>query len=178
MTTQEIDKLRYPIGIADLSQPYSRLDINQKIQQIGELPTRILASLMHLDTTQYDAQYRPNGWTVRQIVHHLADSHMNGYIRMKSAMTEPTPTIKPYLENLWAVTPDNALSPLVSAELLVALHARWSFWLGTLKDEDFTKDYFHPEASRHYKLFESVRMYAWHGLHHLEHIKTAVASSK
>ncbi|TAF32048.1 MAG: putative metal-dependent hydrolase [Cytophagales bacterium] len=172
-----LDALRYPIGRVDLTKALDKSALVQNIQHIAELPMRLTAIMLPLSAQQIEKQYRADSWTIRQLAHHLADSHMNGYIRMKLAFTEDTPVIKPYAENLWAKTPDNMLSPLVSAELLVALHARWSFWLGTLSDQDFSRRYFHPEAKRLYTIAESVTLYAWHGLHHLEHIQLALRSA-
>ena len=120
---------------------------------------------------QLDTPYRQGGWTARQVVHHMADSHTNAYIRFKWAITESTPTIKAYDEKAWAETPETKLDPVISIEVLKALHAKWSAMLRRLSPSDFQKEFLHPDTKKHMRLDRLTAMYAWHGEHHFGHLK-------
>jgi uncharacterized damage-inducible protein DinB len=162
---------RYPIGgfTPDLtSTPETRA---RHIDQIAGLPSRLRKAVSQLSSEQLNTPYREGGWTVRQVVHHVPDSHLNAYIRCKLALTEETPTIKPYDEAAWARLKDSELVPAdVSLDLLEAVHTRWVTLLRSLRAEDFQRRFIHPEAGGAHDLDWLVALYAWHGNHHLGHI--------
>lgn len=158
--------LRYPIGPFTYEAAYP---IDKWIKEIEELPTLLRAAAGDLDDEQLDTPYRPGGWTVRQVVHHVADSHMNSYTRFKLALTEDTPTIKPYMEEKWAELPDSQLPVGISLTLLEALHTRWVHVLRSLHTTDLEKAFYHPDTGAT-KLKTAIALYAWHGKHHTAHI--------
>lgn len=126
---------------------------------------------MNLSNEQLDTSYRPAGWTLRQVVHHLPDSHMNAYVRIKLTVTEDNPTIRPYLEARWAECEEARTAPVqVSLDLLESLHERWALFLRSMQAADFDRTYYHPEHQKNVPLREVISMYAWHGRHHLTHI--------
>jgi uncharacterized damage-inducible protein DinB len=127
-------------------------------------------SLLNLDAAQLETPYRDGGWTVQQLVHHVADSHMNAYIRFKLGLTEENPTIKPYEEKLWAEQPDNRLPVNISITLLHALHQRWYTAIQNLNEADWNRTVVHPEHGRQMSLWFLLGLYAWHGKHHTAHI--------
>jgi hypothetical protein len=138
------------------------------------LPALVRDALQGVDDAALDRSYRDGGWTIRQLAHHLPDSHMNGYIRFKLALTEDTPTIKPYDENRWSELPDVFSTPVdASLSLLAGLHVRWTAILRSMTDADFAREYVHPEHGRRFSLDEALQSYAWHGDHHVAHIKVA-----
>ncbi len=163
--------LRYPIG---KYQPAGReLTSDERrnhILTISGAPEDIREAVRGLSDAQLDTPYRPGGWTVRQLVHHIADSHINAYTRVKLALTETAPTIKPYDEKAWAETPDNRLPVEVSQILIDALHRRWVAMLDALKPEDWHRTFVHPEHGRAMTLDEVTALYAWHSRHHVAHI--------
>jgi hypothetical protein len=162
--------LRYPIG--KFERPESLTDSLRRafIQQIEEAPAKMRAAVAGLIDQQLDTPYRPGGWTVRQLVHHVPDSHMNAFTRFKLALTEEIPTIKPYLEALWAELAD-AKSPIApSLDLLDALHKRWVVLLNSLAPADWQREYLHPEHNRKMSLDQTLALYSWHGRHHVAHI--------
>jgi len=164
--------LRYPIGEFKLDGQPSELQLKQFISDIEQTPARLRAALAGLSEQQLETPYRPGGWTVRQVVHHLPESHMNAYIRMKLALTEDNPTIKPYDEARWAETPDVNGTPIsVSLTLLEALHQRWVVLLKALGPADFARTFNHPESGP-WTIGNYVAPYAWHGKHHVAHITT------
>jgi hypothetical protein len=166
------DSLRYPIGRFDIAQTITADKRNLWITEITELPTQLRSAVAGLSPQQLDMPYRPGGWTIRQVVHHLPDSHMNGYIRFKLALTEERPTIKPYTENLWAQLPDYRDTPIeTSLVMLSALHERWAILLKSMASHDFSLTVNHPESGP-MSLDQAVGLYAWHGKHHLAHITT------
>ena len=167
-----LEDLQYPIGRHDTPDTYRPELQNDWIAAIEALPSWLDVCIENLDAAQLETPYRPGGWTVIQVIHHLADSHMNGFIRTKLALTEESPTIRPYLEKLWANTPEIEAVPVnVSITLLHALHRRWGQLLRHLSPEDWTRTYFHPEHDRYVPLWEMADLYAWHGRHHMEHIR-------
>jgi len=168
---KELDDLRYPIG--RFSPPTSGAPGIRaaQIQTLRLLPERLRAAVAGLNDAQLDTPYREGGWTVRQVAHHLADSHANGYIRCKMALTEDWPTIKPYNQAAWAELADSRLPIEVSLALVDALHARWVALLEAFTDEDFQKGYNHPEDGR-VSLAGQLAMYEWHSRHHTAHITT------
>ena len=164
--------LRFPVGtFSRPSVPLSMADRNRMIEEIAATPAAVRGALRGLDATQLDTPYRPGGWTVRQVVHHLPDSHLNAYCRFKLALTEDVPTIKPYDESKWAETPDGQ-SALVqeSLTLLESLHTRWVFLLRQMKPADFERRLNHPEWDAPLALDHMLALYAWHGRHHVAHI--------
>ncbi|MCM3738476.1 bacillithiol transferase BstA [Bacillus cytotoxicus] len=161
--------LRFPIGPFTYEETITQGAIENWIKQIENLPTELKQAIKDLDTTQLDTPYRPGGWTVRQVVHHIADSHMNSYIRFKLALTENNPTIKPYMEGQWADLPDSELPVDISLALLESLHKRWVTLLQSMKPTDFEKTFHHPETGSN-KLDVTIGLYAWHGRHHTAHI--------
>ncbi|MCC3159347.1 bacillithiol transferase BstA [Hymenobacter sp. 15J16-1T3B] len=164
--------LRYPIGHYQLpEQPLTQEERHGYIQQLMALPTELRMALDGLSGEQFDTPYRPGGWTVRQVLHHLPDSHVNSYTRFRLALTEDNPTIRPYDESAWAQLPDvSIVPPDVSLILLDALHARWVVLLSQLTDEQWLRTWYHPEAQQTIRLDEALVMYAWHGRHHTAHI--------
>jgi hypothetical protein len=166
----ELDDLRFPIG--RFSPPASTLPGVRAahIRTLGLLPERLRAAVAGLDDLQLDTPYREDGWTVRQVVHHLADSHANAYIRFKLALTEDWPTIKTYDEAAWANLPDSRWLPVDGSLAFVeALHGRWVALLEALTEEDFRKGYTHPELGRQ-NLAKALALYDWHSRHHTAHI--------
>lgn len=163
--------LRYPIGKFDRSKgPNTAEERKQAIEAIAETPERLKQALTGLNGKQLDTPYREGGWNVRQVVHHLADSHLNAYVRYKLALTEDNPTIKPYKEAAWAELADSRVTPIdVSLALVDSLHARWVVLLRSLKPADWEKTVNHPEAGA-LTLDTMLSMYAWHGAHHVAHI--------
>jgi hypothetical protein len=163
---------RYPIGKYE-PQPYSAETLKSWILDIKFLPSDIEQAVLNLDEHQLDTPYREGGWTIKQVVHHVADSHMNAYIRFKLGMTEDNPTIKPYDENAWAQTADYKTVPInVSITLLHCLHERWVSYLKTLTERDFERTVVHPEYNKTMTLWYLLGMYAWHSKHHTAHITT------
>lgn len=166
---------RYPTGrFVPPAQP-TRESRALAIAAIAETPQQLRDAVQGLDEDQLDTPYREGGWTLRQVVHHVPDSHLNAYIRLKLALTEPGPVIKPYDEAAWANLVDTTAVPIdVSLNLLDALHQRFVAVLRSMKDEDFRRDYVHPETGRH-ALDHLLALYAWHGAHHTAHITTTRA---
>lgn len=165
------DQLRYPIG--PWSKPASSSDADRRtwIDEIAAAPAALKKAATGLNDVQLDTPYRPDGWTVRQVVHHVPDSHMNAYVRFKLALTEDEPTIKPYEEKKWATLADTRAVPVaVSLALLEGIHARWVALLRAMSPADFRRGYNHPEQHRVVPLEEALSMYAWHGKHHVAHI--------
>ncbi|WP_273127154.1 YfiT family bacillithiol transferase [Metabacillus sp. HB246100] len=166
------DSLKYPIGKFTVPTNVTRENLNIWIEDIERMPTQLEQVITTLSESQLNCSYRPGGWTVHQIVHHLADSHMNSFIRFKLALTEELPTIKPYDETIWANLADvQKTSLFVSLELLIALHVRWTSLLKTMSDADFQRCFYHPELKKTISLAENLALYSWHGKHHIEHIK-------
>jgi uncharacterized damage-inducible protein DinB len=170
MTTPEISEdLRYPVGKFDKSiiGPKRRTEF---IQTIADLPDNINAAVRDLNEQQLDTPYRPGGWTVRQTVHHVADSHINCYCRFKLALTEDEPpTIRPYYEDRWAELSDSKLPVDVSLAIIDGIHQRWTTLLKSMSDADFNKVFKHPETGD-WTLDGALALYAWHSKHHTSHI--------
>lgn len=163
-------ELRYPVGKFHAPQVISAADRSQWISEIEHLPSELAEAVGGLSVHHLDAPYRPGGWTIRQVVHHLPDSHMNAYVRVRLALTEETPTIKPYAEARWAELEDAKSGDIsLSLNLLNALHARWVILFRSLDEEEFARALRHPEHGE-VKLERLLAMYAWHGKHHLAHI--------
>ena len=163
------EDLRFPIGKFDRSFEASSETRAERIQTLKDLPARLTEAVDTLDDLQLDTQYRPGGWTVRQTVHHLPDSHANALIRFKLALTEDTPTIRPYDEGRWALLGDAKLPVDVSLRLIRATHERWVALLESMTEEDYSRKLIHPESGE-WTLEEFLAMYAWHSRHHTAHI--------
>ena len=161
---------RYPIGPAPELSEVSPLAREQAIRAIAALPGELQAAVSGLGETQLDVPYREGGWTVRQLVHHLADSHMNAYTRLKLALTEERPNIKPYEEGLWAELADSALPIEVSLKLLGSLHQRWASLLESLSEAQWQREFVHPGSGQTFTLAQAAVLYEWHGQHHTAHI--------
>ncbi|MBU5210730.1 YfiT family bacillithiol transferase [Heyndrickxia sp. FSL K6-6286] len=163
--------LRYPIGKFNVNGKVTTEIIEQWIKEIEELPTRLTEAVEGLNDVQLDTAYRSEGWTIRQVVHHIADSHLNSYTRFKLALTENNPTIKLYEEGKWAELPDSNLPVEISLQLIDALHKRWVYLLRSMTSEDLEKTFYHSEFGD-MKLSVNIGIYAWHGRHHVAHITT------
>ncbi len=163
--------LRFPIGQFKFEDRHlSDAERAAYIDQIAETPRRLREAVRGLTTEQLDTPYRPGGWTVRQVIHHVPDSHLNSYVRFKLALTEDEPVIKPYDEAGWAALPDSRIAPVeASLGLLDSLHERWVVLLGSLAPSDFARSFSHPERGR-VSLGTNLALYAWHGKHHVAHI--------
>ena len=166
---QEIDP-RYPIGKFTRPEAISQQDRTTAIAALAAMPGRLRNAVQGLDREQLDTPYRDGGWTVRQLVHHIADSHMNAFIRVRLALTEDWPTIKPYDEKAWAALRDSTGAPVGwSLDLIESLHARWVMMLDSLTDEQWTRGLNHPENGR-MTIEYATLVYAWHSKHHVAHI--------
>lgn len=166
---QDLDTLRYPIGDFVYGQSYTADDTRQQSTVIRELPVKLTELVGKWGDDRLDTPYRPDGWTVRQLVHHVADSHMNAYVRTKLALTETNPTISPYEEGEWAKLSDSKLDIAPSLVLLRSLHLRWVTILESLTEADLQRTYFHPGNQRTFAVREVIALYAWHSEHHYQH---------
>ena len=158
----DLNELRYPIGEFQSQESYSPSEIRSNIQIISALPSKFINLLGSWDDHKLDTPYRPDGWTVRQLIHHVADSHINAYTRCRLAMTEDNPVIKPYEEQLWADLPDAKTAQ-------VELSLRWVLLLNSLDENDLARTYFHPGSQKSFRLDEVIANYAWHSEHHYQH---------
>lgn len=166
-----MDDLRYPVGKFEWPRDVTGGDRCAFIRDIAELPRKLREAVAELTGAQLDTPYRPGGWTVRQVVHHLADSHIHSYIRFKLALTEDQPTIKPYDEARWAELKEARSAPVdVSLDLIDALHRRWVMLLENMSDADFERTFNHPEIGT-VRLKAILASYAWHCRHHVAHIQ-------
>lgn len=171
----ELEKLKYPIGRFAAPPKITLESIDQWMDEIEQLPQQIRETVAGLTKEQLDMPYRPEGWTVRQVIHHLPDSHMNSYIRFRWTLTEDEPTIKAYHEDRWAELHDAKNGNIeISLILLEAIHIRWSLLLRSLSPKELRKYFVHPESGKRISLDENIGMYAWHGKHHLAHIRNCL----
>lgn len=172
MTEAQLEILKYPIGKFSFPEKVTESHIRNWIEQLVLLPEYLEEEVGDLTKIQLETPYRPEGWNIRQLVHHIADSHMNAYLRFKWALTEDTPTIKAYNEKRFAELDDSRLAPInFSLDFIKALHERWVFLLRHLKEEDFDREFIHPETEKSMSLLFCLAMYSWHGRHHLAHIQ-------
>lgn len=167
----ELTNLKFPIGEFVIPDKITDEDIKKYINTIETLPSRLTELVSGFSEKQFGTVYREGGWNVRQVINHVADSHMNAYIRFKLALTEKTPVINPYREAVWAEHSDGkSCNPEVSLKLIEALHYRWAMFLKSLSRSDFRRGYFHPELEKVISLEEAAASYSWHGEHHSAHI--------
>lgn len=167
--------LRYPIGKFVPQPTYTAAQLDACIKRIEAVPAKIEDVVRSFSAKQIETPYREGGWTARQVIHHVADSHSNAYIRVKWTLTEQTPLIKAYDEKLWAETADVKLDPQVSIQLLKALHVKFTALLRLIKPEELAKSFMHPETKKLVPLDRMIDLYAWHGDHHLGHLKIIAA---
>ncbi len=173
----DIEQLRFPVGKFTLPTEITKHDIDEWIDIIEAFPSRLSNLVRGLSEDQLEAHYRPGSWTIRQVVHHVADSHLNSYIRFKWTLTEERPTIKTYDQNLWSERPDARSAPIaLSIELLTGLHKRWVYVLRGLTNEELNRTFIHPEMKRELNLKWLIGLYAWHCRHHYAHIELALAN--
>ncbi|MEP2511878.1 MAG: YfiT family bacillithiol transferase [Reichenbachiella sp.] len=171
MSTEDLENLRYPIGKFKFPTFFSSSEAENNIHTICHFPQVLRETVKYLSDDQLNTSYRPDGWTIRQVVHHIADSHMNSYIRFKWTLTENQPTIKAYNEQAWAELPDAKNDAIESSLLLLtALHLKWTNVLTNLTEDQMKISFTHPQNGRQIKLFENIALYAWHCNHHLAHI--------
>jgi len=162
---------RYPIGPFVVEGEITPARRESWISQIEEAPVLLRNSVRGLSEAQFDTPYREGGWTIRQVVHHLPDSHLNAYVRFKLALTEDNPTVRPYDETRWAELPDTVATQVgVSLVLLEALHRRWVVLLRAMTEAQWERTFFHPEHKKTFPLDRVLALYAWHGRHHVAHI--------
>ena len=172
--------LHFPIGHAHLPNgaltAAGRTDL---IQQLADLPGQLRAAAQAVGGQGLERPYRPGGWTGRQVIHHLADSHLNCYCRFRLALTEENPTVRPYNEQAWAELPDVAATPItVSLVLLEALHTRWVLLLQHFDEAQWQRTFYHPGTKRTFTLDQALALYAWHGQHHLAHVQLLLPPGK
>lgn len=172
---QNLEKLKFPIGEFSPPIQIDATTITHWITSIEAFPNRLEVLVKNLSIEQRNWKYRPEGWSIKQVVHHCADSHMNSIIRFKLALTETNPNIRPYWENRWAELPDSLDNDLSSALLLLkGLHQKWVFLLKALSTQDLEREFIHPGHDRRFSLKENIGIYAWHCDHHLAHIEQAI----
>ena len=161
--------LRFPIGKFDAGARITPESRERFVETIRDLPQKLAEAIEHLNDEQLDTPYRPGGWTVRQTVHHVADSHLNSFCRFKLALTEETPTIRPYWEDRWAELADSRMPIDVSMKIVEGVHARWTNLLEAMSEADFQRKLIHPETGE-WTLERMLALYAWHSRHHTAHI--------
>ncbi|WP_127142006.1 YfiT family bacillithiol transferase [Flagellimonas marinaquae] len=172
MEKDTMEQLRYPIGRFELPKKITKEDIDAWIFVLEQLPERLSRMVGPLTDAQLNTPYRPQGWTVRQLVHHISDSHHNSYIRFKWALTEDTPTIKAYNEKAWAELFDTRTAPIqLSLDHLSAVHAKLVYLLKGLSEEQLQRGFIHPDGNQETTVKENIARYAWHSNHHFAHIE-------
>ena len=175
MTSEELYKLRFPVGEFQKPDHISSATITSWIQDIENLPQAIEDATRNLNSEQLQWQYRSEGWNIKQVVHHCADSHMNSLIRFKLALTENSPTIRPYYEDRWATLVDGNDDNLEDTlYLLKGLHAKLGKLLRNISEDELSREFVNPEHGKRFRLDETIGTYAWHSNHHLAHIKQAI----
>ena len=172
MTNQEIEQLRYPIGVFDCPNNISKQHIESWISILKHYPNRLENLVIALTDDQLDTPYRQDGWTIRQVIHHVSDSHHHSYIRFKWALTEDKPIIKYYYEQLWAELPDAKLAPIqMSLDHLRTIHFKLVYLLKSLNEDQLNRSFIHPENNEEVILKKNIGIYAWHSNHHYAHIE-------
>jgi hypothetical protein len=171
MENDALERLKYPIGRFKAPEVYSTEYIMENIAEIASFPKRLEEEVIQLTEEQLDTPYRQDGWSIRQVIHHCGDSHMNCYIRLKWALTEEIPIIKFYYEDRWAKLEDNLTMPIKPSLLLLeGLHYRLAYLMQSLNHTDLERSFIHPEHNNEIQIQELIGLYAWHGNHHLAHI--------
>ena len=177
MNPTEMQHLQHPIGKFEYGKTYSFDDTKNHIENLRVFPHDLMKVAAILKAKDLDKTYRPDGWSIKQLIHHIGESHMNCYIRLKLALTEDSPVIKPYLEDLWVKTEENnLLGPAVSLTLIEAIHIKLVTLLQTMQEADFNRTYIHPQYNRTFTIAEMLALYSWHGKHHLAHINLALGN--
>lgn len=175
MTTEEMDRLRFPIGPFTAPNPISQEQVDAWTGQIEAFPSELIALVEPLGSEELNWRYRPGGWNIREVVHHCADSHLNSVARFKLALTEDKPVIRPYFEDRWVKLADAATEDLEATFLLLrGVHAKLGVLIRSMNPADLDREFVHPEHGRSFSLRENVGVYAWHGQHHLAHIRQAL----
>jgi uncharacterized damage-inducible protein DinB len=170
VTAAVVDEIRYPVGQFRIDPDVTPYKRKVWIEQMAEAPAKLRTALLGLSEEQLDTRYRKDGWTLRQVVHHLADAQLNGFTRFKLALTEDKPAIKTYEEDLWSETADGRKAPVnLSVDLLTALHARWVILLESLGESGFARTFRHPQRGE-LRIDDAIQLYAWHSLHHTAHV--------
>lgn len=171
----KLESKKYPIGKFESPKKITDADITHHLKTLKDFPKRLKHLVENLTDDQLDTPYRKDGWKVRQVIHHLADSHLNSFIRFKLALTEDNPTIKPYDQNQWAELQDSFSMGIDSSlKILEGLHKRWVYELKCLTNKEFEHTFYHPEQKVNINLKESLALYAWHCNHHFQHIKNLI----
>lgn len=173
--SRDLESLRYPIGKFQAPNKFSIELRASQIQTIANLPGALRKVANQAKDSDWETPYRPNGWTLRQLIHHIADSHLNSIIRFKWALTEDNPTIKAYDEKAWSELPDYEADPEISLQLIETVHRRWVFLLQSLNEEDWMKTLVHPESGKTFDLNILLAHYDWHSKHHLAHCKLVIS---
>ena len=174
MTNEEFQQRRYPVGEYEAPSNWTQTEIDSWIEDIRSLPSKLREAVKGLTDEQLEWTYRPDGWTIRQVVHHCADSHINSIMRFKLALSEDHPTIRPYNEVEWAKLVDSEGPIEMSLALVDSLHARWVYLLERLTPEQLHRTYYHPDDDATRTVGETIALYAWHCRHHLAHVVGAV----
>ncbi|WP_296382284.1 YfiT family bacillithiol transferase [Winogradskyella sp.] len=174
MTEQNLNQLKFPIGEFEKPKQITSQHIENWIKDIEALPESIKAVTKSLSEQELNFKYRPGGWTIKQVVHHCADSHINSIIRFKLALTENTPTIRPYFEDRFAKLSDYSEPIDAPISILIGVHKKLGVLLKNLNQDDLKREFVHPEHGKHFSLEETIGVYAWHSNHHLAHIKQAI----
>lgn len=165
------ESLRYPTGRFIHQASYTLKEVQLNIIRIEQVPEKVESLIQRFRPEHWDTKYRDGGWTARQVVHHMADSHLNAYVRCKWTLTESTPVIKAYDEKAWAETPETKLDPTFSMLFLKALHLKWITLLKAIPPADLKREFIHPDTKKNVPLERLVALYAWHGEHHLGHLQ-------
>lgn len=170
-----LESLKFPIGKFQFDPDVSNDKVEEWINTIATFPKKIISLTQLLSVEELNWRYRPEGWSIKQVIHHMADSHMNALIRIKLALTEDSPIIRPYEEALWAQLNDGINNDISSSlKIIEGIHEKWSFLLNHISNEDWDKMYFHPQHQRLFSVKEGLGIYDWHCHHHLKHIQQAL----
>nr|MBC7611460.1 putative metal-dependent hydrolase [Pseudopedobacter sp.] len=170
-----LEKLKYPIGRFALADDYTLVEIEDFIDTIRQFPKLLRQKVENLNSEALATPYRPDGWTIKQVIHHCADSHMNALLRFKWTLTEENPTIKPYNEAAFAKLGDYELPIDFSLNMIDGIHQHWIFLLHGMSPQDYNRTYFHPEHQKSFDLKLTLATYSWHCKHHFTHIQQALA---
>ena len=174
-TKEELEPFRFPVGRFTVPESISKEDRDIWIENIRNLPQKMRNAVQTMTEEQLDTPYRPEGWTVRQLVRHVADSHLNSYVRYKWTLTEDKPTIKTYDQNAWSSLPDALEGPIdLSLDLLETTHKSWVWVLEHMKEDEWKKEFVHPEWNKQFNLEVNLALYSWHCDHHLAHITSLI----